>query len=406
QQIEARPTENLAAYEYYLRARVEHDFDTSVVLLQRAVELDPTFAAAWAALADWWMEWTFARGHPELRDKAIDALDRATQLAPDGFETHMARAGYHFILTQNLDRALEHVEAARRLGPSDVNVPILEGSIHWFTGRWDRSLATFERAASLDPLSGIVACKLGQTHQLLGDPGEAERFFDRAIALGASGGIGVTATQCGGSFVYNRKFNLLVNVGDTGRAREFAEQHPDLSGPWLAQLAYLGRDYEQALRRYEALGAGGGNTYRAMHELDRVRAIAQSLAPVWEGRLREAIKAQAGPSTIAYDHAGLARQYADLGDRATAIKHAELALETYSVAADAFNYPGVLSNVASVYVILGDHDRAVDLLEKRLSVPGGGTAAILQLDPFYDPLRKDPRFQALLVKYANPEPVR
>jgi tetratricopeptide (TPR) repeat protein len=94
-------------------------------------------------------------------------------------------------------------------------------------------------------------------------------------------------------------------------------------------------------------------------------------------------------------------QYAYLGEREAAIREAEKAVEKYRVSVDAFNYSNHLGNVAGIYIRTGDHDQAIDQLQTMLSIPGPWTVAWLRLNPFFDPLRDHPRFQALLDKYEQ-----
>jgi TolB-like protein/Tfp pilus assembly protein PilF len=240
ERIAARPTANLEAYEYYLRGRVALDFDTATGMLQRAVELDPNFAAAWADLARRRIYRSFFRMDTDLRDKGIEALNRAIDLAPDAFETYVARAAYHRQVTQDMDQALEQLRFAERLRPNDADLLATKAYDLQFAGQWDEALTTLEKAAELDPLNSGVAISLASANQRRGDFAEAERYFDRAIALDPSNPV-----------AYDRKFRFLVrSLGDTTRAREFADQHPERSKPWQAALNYVRRDYGKALEFY------------------------------------------------------------------------------------------------------------------------------------------------------------
>ncbi len=163
------------------------------------------------------------------------------------------------------------------------------------------------------------------------------------------------------------------------------------------------RNYDRALEFYLSEPRIDWNIvqkiYRATNEHERLQSLADSLRVAFEEDLDEAIQKQAGPTGIAWLHANIARQHAILGEREAATRQVETALEKYRKSVDAVNYGGLLNNVAAVYMWLGDHDRAIDLLKEKLAHENGSTAAWLRLDPFYDPLRDRPRFQALLERY-------
>jgi TolB-like protein/Tfp pilus assembly protein PilF len=414
-QIEAKPTDNLEAYEYYLRGRaLSHgsepfrsaEFDAAVGHLQRAVELDPDFATAWGYLAELWLYLSWSRMDPDLRDRGVEALDRAIDLAPEAFNTYVARSTYYRFAEHDYERELENIRAAERLRPNDVLLLSYKGWALIFAGQWGEGLAAIEEAVVLDPLNPDFAQNLARLHGQLGNFAEAERYFDRAIALDPSDPAH-----------YDWKFSfLLESLGDTARAREFAEQHPERSKTWLAWLAYLSRDYEKALELYRSdpvipsrLDISPAHAYpsswrviqivyKEMNEPARVRAIADSVLPFFEARLNRLIEAGAGPRSLAIIHLTLGAQYADLGDREAAIRQAEMA-ETYLPSADAWIHTTLVSGVASIYRELGEYDRAMDYLEEMLSVPTRWSAECIRIDPAWDPLRDHPRFQALLAKY-------
>jgi tetratricopeptide (TPR) repeat protein len=282
----------------------------------------------------------------------------------------------------------------------------LKVSVLAYAGRWEERLPVRERAAELDPLSADNWGSLAEEYCARGDLVQAERFIDRAIAVD-SGAIGL-------------KFWFLLHaLGDTIGARELTDRHRELrESPGTSKsLAYVRRDYARALELLSPPSAisdpdwvGNPHLWRQvmilfqlMDEPQRLRSMAEAFTLEFETALQEAIAAAATAST-GFSYLHLAQANAFLGDTAAAMRQAGRALEVHRASPGAFNDFYFLQDLAMVYVAAGDHDRAINTLEELLSIRGGGWrchygTARLRLDPFYDPLRTDPRFVALLEKY-------
>jgi serine/threonine-protein kinase len=197
---------------------------------------------------------------------------------------------------------------------------------------------------------------------------------------------------------YGQKFSLyLWGLGDTVKARVFAEQHPD-RGQY--QLHMVRREYEQAL---DIIRSHNPEQFEVLYPLylsgrsEEARALADSVA------LREWVTSSESMTATqlawAGSYRGLAHAFA--GEVDVAVREGEEALEIYPVASDQNNYWIIVQNVCHIYLLTGDYEAAIDQLEVLLSTPTKYTAAWLRLDPIYDPLRDHPRFQALLEKYGS-----
>jgi tetratricopeptide (TPR) repeat protein len=167
------------------------------------------------------------------------------------------------------------------------------------------------------------------------------------------------------------------------------------------------REYEQALdtalAHLERLG--GPITLPSLYlagRLEETRAVADSdLRDYERAAANESLveSLTAGQLAVGYSGRGLTHAFA--GDMDAAVRDAEQALELYPAATDQVNYWRLVHPVCRIYILAGDYDAAIDQLEVLLSTPTPFTAARLRLDPFYDPLRDHPRFQALLEKYGT-----
>ena len=185
----APPTENLEAYEYFLRGNAlfdrrharEEALDAAQ-MYQRAVELDPQFAEAHAALAKArvWLTWEFGFGEAA---SAKDALDRAVELAPDAIATHEAFGWYYYYGSRDYTSALEHFELVRSREPNNVDALSRIGFIQRRLGKWDETVEAIAKAIELDPQNSTLVTSQGQTYLRLRRYREAERHFDRAISL-------------------------------------------------------------------------------------------------------------------------------------------------------------------------------------------------------------------------------
>jgi serine/threonine-protein kinase len=409
ERIAARPTDNLAAYEHYVRGkaysrrgRAEPQGLERLALLysaiaeyELAVELDPDFSDAWAEVASIRNQ-IFFEQHELLefpareREKGEQALARAVVLAPESFETHSAQARYYVTVGEDPARAMRHLKVAETLRPNDAEVLRGMGAVLAFQGNREEALTCYERAVELDPQNAAPVRSVAYTYLTMRRFAEAERYLDRAIALDPSAGRS-----------YDGKFYLyLWGLGDTAKARVFAEQHPDRRG-WQASLYYVRRDYEQALADYPShyIDAWPGMLH-PLHltgQAERAQAYADSMAREWQqfGTYSESLTAV----QVSEWHSYLGLAYAFAGDIEAAIRTGQEALELYPVASDQFNYWIIVRNVCDIYILAGEHEAAIDQLEVLLSTPTLITTARLRLDPFYDPLRSHPRFQALLERY-------
>jgi serine/threonine-protein kinase len=407
QAIWAHPTENLDAYDYFLRGNdhyarrfIEEEAWSAVEMYEAAIGLDAEFAHAYAALARAlvWLNQQFERG--AALPRAREAVDEALRLAPDLAEPHMALGDYYYYGMLDFEQALEEYQWVQRRQPSNSDAVALTAWIQRRLGDWEPSIANAELALGLDPLNTVWLIGQAQNYFYTRQYEEGEPYFLRAIANAPD----VPYYSRWAAWFY------LAWDGTTGRAHRLLEQAVFRVDPgqlllggessWII-LHVFGDEYGPALERLspDSADVDAGYYYLARGYLsarggndDEARAFYDSARVVFEARVLE------GPEAFAPRNAlGLA--YAGLGRSEDAIREGELAVRLLPLSRDAMTGTNRIRDLARIYVMVGDHEAALDQLEQLLSIPSEFSANLLRVDPFWDPLRSDPRFELMLDMY-------
>lgn len=408
--LESRPTTSMEAYEFFLRGREylmgaapEEDLRVAVQMYQRAVRLDPNFAAAHAALARahlqlWWR--SYDRSAARLAS-AKAALDRALELDSLLTEARIALGYYYFWGLLDFDRGLEVFDSARARQPRNADILYGIGSIHRRRGHMEEALENLLQAEEVDPRSALVARDIANTYSFLRDAAAAERYFHRAIELDPGWPTYVRDAM-------RVHLRLEGDLTDTKRvlaeARDLGFRHPLLTT--LSTWVEISEgDFEEALNlldpmRVDAVEANSfyiprPQLYAEIHGLlgnDRLRRMYyDSSRAVAEARLGVT------PDDPRV-HSALGIAYAGLGRRADALREGERAIALRPVEEDAWHGVYRVESLAVIHTMLGDHDEAVALLEYLLSTPGTLTVPFLRIDYRFAALRDHPGFRALLAR--------
>ncbi|MEE9231807.1 MAG: protein kinase [Acidobacteriota bacterium] len=414
--VDARPTENLEAYQAYLqglRNRTQGavnftDLKMQMQMFERAVELDPDFALAHAELSQmhsnlYHMGWD--RTDERLK-MAQGAVDRALELAPDVPEVHLALGLYHYWGNKEYDRALEEFSLAEREMPNNADLYASIGFVRRRQGIWEDALQNLQRAFELDPLRAEISWEIGMTYMLLRRYPEALSYFEQSIAL-APNQIPAYASSAAAYRFWK---------GTTRKAREVLETMPETSDPlaieaWFWQEMAEGR-YRQVLERLSSSG------------LEVIESLDGGLIPVSlfealaHGRLNESEDARRAYAAALEMLEDLARErredpyveiqrgiaLAGLGRVEEAIQAGRRAVELYPVSLDAFGGTDFVERLALIYTMVGEHDAALDELESLLSSPGWSRSAHeLKLNPVWEPLRNHPQFKKLVERFGQIE---
>jgi tetratricopeptide (TPR) repeat protein len=407
--VQARPTENMEAYQAYLlgdqylwTGYQERDFWLAVEMLERSVTLDPEFALAHAKLSEahsnlYHFRFDFT---PERREKARASAERALRLQPGLPEGHRSLGWYYYMGFRDYDRALQEFVTAAVGLPNDPN--LLTGFFVVFRrqGRWHEAVMALERWESVDPQGYIAATEAVNLYRALRNYEKAEIEMLRAIAIAPDR---PDAYQSGA-------LNYLLWDGVTNRARRLLESAPNVESPAveydLFRLDLYDRKPESALVQLErvSVDAISLDYWFLPRELLRCICLAEM------GDNQQAIAAcnsavdllQREVSARPHDyrlHSALGRSFAILGQKEEAVRAGERAVALMPTSKDALVGPNLSIELAKIYAQVGEIDKALDLIDELLSIPSDLSVGLLRLDPAWDPLRDDPRFQALLEKY-------
>jgi TolB-like protein/Flp pilus assembly protein TadD len=413
ERLDRPPTQNSDAYLLFIQARdyssrADHFRDESLnaeKLLEQAIELDPKFAAAFAELSmvESWM-YHESEPTPARREKGRLNAEQALRLQPDLPEAHLALGFSYYYGDRDYERALAEFEIAKRGLPNEAQAYMAIGAIERRQGKWAESTANLEKAAALDPKNATILINLAFNYADLRNSEAAEKTLDRAIEIApqAFATLGLKA------------YLIVALRGDlTGAEKQMASLPADVDpngfatwGRWWVLL--FQRKLPEALAVIEKFP---GETLNAGTSAPWPKALMQGIIHVLEG---DKPKAQAefeqarlvsekllreAPEDAAR-HAQHGMILAALDRKQEAIAEGKRAVELQPESQDAFDGPRMTAALAQIYALTGESDEALRLIDHLLEIPAGLTIPMLKLDPVWDPLRKDPRFQQLIDKYA------
>src|SRR6266481_5776658 len=407
--LAVKPTTNAEAYDAYLRglaleARTTtspDDSEKAVGFYQRAVQLDPGFALAWARLSRanahvyfGGLDSTTAR-----RDATERALNTAQKLQPNSPETLLAQAYYQYWVLRDYELAKATFGHVKELVPGSSDVPAALALIARRQGHWDQSVAYWEQTLALDPRNTQWLANAAETHAWLRQFPAALKTYDRVLDLVPNDPNTVASEAA----IYQADGNLeqagKLLAGVNAQTHSF----PALATK-INQLM-LERQCDEAIRLIQSRVAES----RDLSDLERLfnsfflvfaqecagdiagaRATAQQLLPALETLSKK------DPDNPPFATA-LSLIHAELGEKDAAIKEAERAITLLPSAKDAVDGPTFEENLAFVEAMVGDKSRAIPRLQRLLEIPYSNclTPALLRLDPKWDSLRGDPRFQKL-----------
>jgi serine/threonine protein kinase/cytochrome c-type biogenesis protein CcmH/NrfG len=409
QLLDTRPTSNLEAYQAYLRGGThlvglaplygEEAGTKAAQAFERAVELDPKFAEAWAALS--LTESAICQGgfDPSGRchSRAKAAVDRALALKPQLPDAHIALGYYYYWGSRAYEPAIRELAIAAASHSKRGEVAEAMGYIRRRQGRLEDSVAELEKAFALDPRNSNLVLTIGEIETMLRHYDRAERYMDTAIAVDPDQIIGY----------FQKSYTRLLWKGSIPEARQILAAAPPNDDPFIALAAYwldvYERKYDQALARLNAIPIDFFLEADAAYpkslllaQLRTLRGEPQLAHAAWEASLARLERELAAHPKDARLHSALGITDAGLGRRAEAIREGKLGVELAPVAQDALAGIQRINELAQTYAGLGDASGTSEQLGYLLSHPSLTAPTLIDLDPLFDAVRNDPRFRQVV----------
>ncbi|HET6887621.1 MAG TPA: tetratricopeptide repeat protein, partial [Candidatus Udaeobacter sp.] len=416
QGIAAKPTDNVQAYDAYLRG-LAYTLKTLPTFanalgaqkyLKEAVRLDPNFALGWALLS-----YVDARGYitqslqptAALREEARQAAETALTLQPNLGEAVLAKGAYYYYCLKDYDTAVPYFEQARQLLPNSSQIPELLAYVARRRGEWDRSEAYFDKAERLDPRNVYLITQHAINHICRRRFPEALRKFDEVLnitpddvdILVKKAAIAQAEGDLPRASVLLSPLHLTVDHVEgleTQAYQAILERRPALVIPRLKEIL---------AKPDPALGYFNGDLRFWLGWAQEVAGDHAGAQQSWRqarSELESFLKEQPENYLLIGD---LALTNMALGDKAAALALSEQGMAANPIEKDLLTGPTPIEFLARVAACMGEPDRAMAALQKLLSIPYVGalaegiplTPALLRLDPMFDRIRNDPRFQKL-----------
>jgi tetratricopeptide (TPR) repeat protein len=412
--LESNITNNSAAYDTYLKARYysqdihsEKNSRIAVELLENAIKLDSSFAAAYAALSTVQsnMYWSYFEHTDENLEQAKANAQKALLINSDLAEAHVAMGDYYYHGILDYESALHEYEKAISLNPNLVDSYNGIAFVLRRQGKMRKTIEYLEKTFELDPRDYITVLSIGETYNLLREYEKSIPYFDKANLL-APEAIPPYETKAR---------SYLLAVGDTQKARSIIQNARErkigldsyLFSVSLYYCDILDRDFNAALKQIKGVKETDDQYYYKPEDLYLAEAyrflknstLAEKHFLAAKKLLEEKIKQNPQDSRL-YTSRGIA--CAGLGEKETAIREGKHGYELLPISREAWRGSFRLLDLAKIYTMVGEPDLAIQALDELLSRPTDAISiALLKIDPTWDALRENPKFQEILQNYSK-----
>ncbi len=404
--LSEKPTQNLAAYDAFLKgeeaskgmgATDPPSLRKALGFYEQAVALDPGFAQAWARVSSANSSlYYMSTPTPALAERARQAAEKAVALAPNRPEGYLALGLYERCVPLDFNRALEQYARGQRIAPGDADLFVATAQAERALGRWEAAIEHMRQAERLDPRSVDKPSTLGNALLWLRRYPEAREALDRGLAL----------APANLNLIENKAITFL-GEGDRAGARAVLDAAPKDVEP-TALVAYiaafwdlvwiLDEERRELLLRLppSAFDDDRGDwalclvqAYALKGDAANVRTYAEEARKTFEELLR---------ATPENEHlrANLGLALAYLGRKEEAIREGERGVAIDPVSKDAYGGCYIQHQLVRIYMLVGEQEKALDQLEPLLKIPYFLSPGWLKIDPNFDALRKNPRFQKLV----------
>jgi len=402
-------TTNAQAYDLYLkgmeyayRSISKPDYEIAEDLFEKAIEADPSFSSAYAQLSIIHsnLYWFFYDPSPERRNKARSTAERALSLKPDLSAAHQAMGWYYYHGLLDYDNALKELRTALDLQPENANVYYAMAAVYRRQGRMEESINAFRKAVHGNPRASDVVRQLGETLTLARQYEEADKYYQRSLTLAPD--IQTPYSE--------QALNLVLWKGDLSAATELLKRGRELGT--VAEdrgldatgytIALMKGDFKGAEAAVNNLPDGASNQFihypqAMLHaQIASLRGDAAAARRFYNTariQLERELKSRPEDGRI---HSALGIAYAGLGRAKDAIREGESAVALLPVEKEAWRGTYRLADLAQIYTMTGNQEKAVDILERLSSIPAEFSATYFRLDPTWKSLRGNKRFDDLV----------
>ncbi len=426
--IEALPTQDMQAYDLYLQARAilyafgirpktaDENRPKAIKLLEEAIARDPKFVLAYCLLSDAQSQPNWAENlTPEQIAAAKATAETAVRLAPESGEAHLALGWIYYGPLNDKARGVEELTIAARSLPNSADVAGALATVAQDRGQWKEALQDFEKAARLDPRDPDNALNVINLYLNLRRYGDAEVLIDRALS---------TLPPESTAIFWASKSEIAIARGDLKAAMEALTASPNHNSGSpshnrrIVEVLLMQRHYAEAetliqeiperARKGNVMPRSGinpfsqgfyaqllGIAYRAQGNAERAReAFEVSRAGMAKWLEQRPEEAEALAMLAAAD--------AGCGRKEAALREAQNAMRVWPLTRQPLEAVGMRRAIAAAYAWAGEKDAAIQLLSELVKLPAGPTSGDLKLNPQWDDLREDPRFQKIIPQAEQP----